>query len=83
MRQLTPGAGDFYEIRIDAVADPTPPILEPTDEPPPSIEREFNSLVRSMEELSAREAMDQVHRRLTIHLCLNCYRQWIENPAGS
>jgi hypothetical protein len=32
--------------------------------------------------LSAQEAMDQVYRRLTIHLCATCFRSWIESPAG-
>jgi len=25
--------------------------------------------------------MDQVYRKVIIHLCSACYRQWIENPA--
>jgi hypothetical protein len=36
-----------------------------------------------MKDVSEREALDQVYRRLTIHLCTACYRQWIENPAGA
>ena len=35
-----------------------------------------------MRDLSEQELIDQVYRRLTIHLCEPCYRQWIENPAG-
>jgi hypothetical protein len=31
--------------------------------------------------MSERELMDQVFRRLTIHLCGTCYRQWIEDPT--
>jgi len=26
--------------------------------------------------------MDQVYRRMTIHLCRKCYIVWIENPSG-
>ena len=82
LRGLTPGAGDFYQVRIEAIADPTPPILEPTELNAQELRREIDSLVHDMEELSAREAMDQVHRAVTIHLCLRCYRRWIENPSG-
>ena len=27
-------------------------------------------------------AMDEVRRRLVLHLCGPCYRQWIEDPTG-
>ena len=83
LRGLLPGSGDFYQVTIEAVADPAPPILEPTELNAQELRRELDSLVHDMEELSAREAMDQVHRAVTIHLCRRCYARWIENPAGS
>ena len=33
--------------------------------------------------MSERELLDQVHRRLVLHLCGPCYGQWIEDPVGS
>jgi hypothetical protein len=78
---LTPGEGDFYVVRIEAFADPTPPDLSGADadfDPGAEIDR----LIERMRDMGERELMDQVHRRLTIHLCGRCYRQWIENPAG-
>lgn len=83
LRQLTPGNGDFYEVQIAAIADPAPPNLDQVDTSPEQLTRELDALVHSMEDLSPREAMDQVHREVVIHLCLTCYRRWIENPAGS
>lgn len=82
LRELTPGVGDFYVIRIDAVADPSPPVLEPSDLGRGDLADEMRELIRDMENMSAREAMDQVARGLTIHLCRRCYVVWIENPAG-
>jgi hypothetical protein len=35
-----------------------------------------------MDGVTAQEALDQVYRRLVIHLCGPCYRNWIENPTG-
>jgi hypothetical protein len=35
-----------------------------------------------MADVSAREALEQVYRRLVIHLCNACYARWIENPAS-
>ncbi len=78
---LTPGAGNFWVIRIDAVADPTPPEFTPKDLQR-DVRGEFARLVRQMHDCSAREAMDQVHRQMVIHLCNRCYTDWIENPAG-
>lgn len=79
--ELHPGRGDFYIIRVEALADPTPPDLSAEDlhrDHREQIER----LVRAMRELSERELMDQVYRRFTFHLCGTCYRDWVENPAG-
>jgi hypothetical protein len=38
--------------------------------------------IAAIENMSEREAMDQVFRRLTIYMCGPCYRQWIEDPTG-
>jgi len=78
--ELEPGRGDFYLIRIEAVADPTPPTITKED-----LERdhaaEIDRLFKATAELSDQEAMDQVYRRLTIHLCGACYSRWIEDPT--
>ena len=60
---------------------PTPPVVTEEDIAG-DLRQEIERLIAQMEGLSEREAMDQVHRRLTLHLCGPCYRQWIENPAG-
>jgi hypothetical protein len=81
--ELTPGDGSFYVVTIDAVADPSGPNVP--GEPPTTeqLRREIDALMRQLRDTSPREAMDQVHRRLTMHLCGPCYRVWIENPAGA
>jgi len=79
--QLTPGEGNFYVVRILAVADPHPPDIDENDLEI-DIETEVHQLIEEMHDLSAQELNDQVFRRLTIHLCATCYADWIENPAG-
>ncbi len=81
MIRLHPGRGNFYVVRIEAVADPTPPEFTEEDLQRDS-RQEFERLVAELEMLSEREAMDQVYRRLTIFLCARCYPSWIENPAS-
>jgi hypothetical protein len=78
--ELTPGKGDFYVVRIEAMADPTPPSFSAEDlgrDPRAEIER----LIDQMRDLSEQELMDQVYRRLFLHLCGPCYRRWIEDPV--
>ena len=81
LKVLEPGRGDFYEVTIDAVADPSPPIIEPGD-----LRRDLSSdwreIVTQLRDTSPQEALDQVYRRVVIHLCNGCFREWIENPAG-
>jgi hypothetical protein len=78
--ELKPGAGNFYVVRIEALADPTPPVFSEEDlqrDPRAEIER----LIEQMRGLSEQELVDQVFRRLFLYLCGPCYRQWIENPV--
>lgn len=78
--ELTPGKGDFFVIRIEAVADPSPPILDDEDLNR-DVQSDYERLLESMRDLSAQEAMDQVYRRVTLYLCQTCYSQWIEDPV--
>ncbi len=79
--ELHPGSGEFHVVRIEAFADPSPPVIEgPGSEH--DHRRAMERLAEQLGELLPQEAMDQVYRRLTICLCAACYRQWIENPAG-
>jgi hypothetical protein len=79
--ELHPGSGDFYQVTIEAVADPTPPEFT-TEDLAGDIRARIEELLARMKGLSEQEAMDQVYRRLVIYLCGPCYRKWIENPTG-
>jgi hypothetical protein len=78
--ELTPGKGDFYLVRIEAVADPTPPSFSEEDLQHDA-RAEIERLIDEMRGLSEQELVDQVYRRLILHLCGPCYRQWIEAPV--
>ena len=81
LTRLHPGRGDLFVVKIEAVADPSPPEFTAEDLARDH-RQELARLVAHLETLSAQEAMDQVFRRLTIFLCNACYLEWIENPAG-
>jgi len=79
--ELRPGSGNFYRIFIEAMADPTAPVI--AEENPEEIRRQIDELIAQMQDISAQEAMDQVYRPLVLYLCGKCYRRWIENPTGA
>jgi len=78
--ELIPGQGNFYIVRIEAFADPTPADITAEDLQR-DLRAEIERLLKQMESSSQQELMDQVHRKLLIHLCRPCYASWIENPA--
>src|SRR5688500_2286028 len=82
LRTVALGRGECYVVQIEAVADPTPPELTTSDLARRDLSSEWRDLVAELRKLSPQEAQDQVHRRMVIHLCNACYREWIENPAG-
>ncbi len=77
---MRPGEGNFYVARIEAFADPTPPNLTEADLAV-DIDEIIEQILEEIRYMSEAELMDQVYRRLTIHLCGACYAEWIENPA--
>ena len=77
---LVLGRGSAWVVRIEAFADPTPPDLS-AEHAGGNLAEEINELVDAASDLSERELMDQVYRRLVLHLCGPCYRRWIEQPV--
>jgi hypothetical protein len=79
---LTPGRGEFYVVRIEAVADPSPPFFSAEDLAR-DVRRDIERLIARLGDLTEQEAKDQVYRRLVLYLCVPCYRRWIEDPTRS
>lgn len=79
---MAPGRSHFYVVRIEAVADPTPPKMASSDLAA-SFSQQFEKVLEQVRGMSERELMDQVYRRLVIHLCGKCFGEWIEDPAGN
>jgi len=77
---LIPGQDLLYVVRIEAFADPTPQDIT-EDDLEADIEEAIEKTIEQLRQMSEVEMMDQVYRRLTIHLCPSCYAKWIENPA--
>jgi hypothetical protein len=81
-RELHPGRGELYVVSALAVADPYPPVFTEEDLAL-DVGAEIRRLTRQLSGLDARQARDQVYRRLVFHLCLPCYERWMDEPAGS
>jgi hypothetical protein len=80
LKSLQAGRGEFYLVTIDAVADPTPPAFD-EGELKRDLRPDWRAIVAELQDVSSQEALDQVYRRVVIHLCNACFRTWIENPA--
>jgi hypothetical protein len=80
-RSIHPGRGDYYLVRIDAVADPAPPVLTAEDLAC-DVGAEMERLLERMRGMTEQELEEQVARRLIVRLCVPCYRGWIANPLG-
>jgi hypothetical protein len=79
---LEAGRGNFYVVRIEGIADPSPPILE-AEVSRGQVTREIDRLLRRISKMTEQELNDQVFRRVILHLCGPCYRVWVENPTGT
>src|SRR4051812_11897366 len=77
--QLCPGSGGCYRVTIEAVADPAPQVL--SEQEAVDIRQQIEKLLARLQDVSEREALDEVHRRLVLYLCTPCYRNWIEDPV--
>ena len=80
-RVLTPGRGELYVVRIEALADPYPPDLTQEDLEG-DVSDQIEGLIERLSRQTEREMEEQVARRLVLHFCVPCYRRWIEEPAG-
>ena len=74
--------GAYYVVKVEAVADPTPPAFTEADRGR-DVGEEIDRLIARMRDMTEQELMDQVYRRLVLYLCTPCYRLWIENPTGT
>jgi len=79
-RAVRRGEGEFYVVRVEAFADPSPP-GDLGEASSAAQAADIEALIASMSDLSERELMDQVYRKMTFILCNACYVEWIENPA--
>src|SRR3982751_5109870 len=67
-REVYPGRGDYYLVRIDAVADPEPPVFTEEDLDQ-DVGAEIERLIRRMKGLGEEQLERQVHRQKAIYLC--------------
>jgi hypothetical protein len=75
------GGPVFYVVKIEAFAAPDEPEIT-IDDLDRDFDEELRRILEQSKDLSERELMDQVYRRMVIHLCPRCYRIWIEDPVG-
>lgn len=80
-REVVPGEAEFFVVRIEAFADPTPPEITEADLRRDH-RRELEALLDRLRGLSERQALEQVYRRCNLVLCNRCCDEWFSQlPA--
>lgn len=79
-KALRPGSGNYYQVTIEAIADPAPPQFSPEDLTA-DLRQKIEQLLQQMRDVSEQEAMAQVYLRRELLLCASCCRRWIEHPV--
>jgi hypothetical protein len=79
--ELRPGSGNYYQVTIEAIADPTPPSFSPEDLAG-DLRQKIERLLAQLQDVSEQEAMEQVYLRRRLFLCAPCCRHWIEHPVA-
>lgn len=72
----------FYVVRIDVFADPAVPPMTSEELAAFDFDFSFKHLIEEMENLSAEELQDQVHRLFEHRICAACQPKFLANPLG-
>lgn len=81
-QELPEGRGAFFEIRVEVVADPTPPFLDVELEEQ-EICSQYKQLIVELEQVGPLDALNQVVRRRIWSLCNRCVESWLDDPFGN
>jgi hypothetical protein len=68
-KEVHPGRGDYYLARINAIADPQPPVITQEDLDQ-DVGAEIERLIRIMKNMSEQQLERQVFRQKAIYLCV-------------
>ena len=71
-----------YIVRIDVFADPSVPPVSAEQLAATDFDAELESLLKEMEQFTADDLQDQVHRRFEYRVCRPCQVRFLANPLG-
>ena len=71
-----------YVVRIDVFADPSMPPTSAEELASADFDQTYNELLEQMQNMTAQDLQDGVHRRFEFRLCPACQRRFLANPLG-
>ena len=79
-RPIAPHA--HYIVRIDVFADPSLPAVSAEEVEALDLAGTMEALLKEMEQFTADDLQDQVHRRFEYRICPGCQHHFLANPLG-
>src|SRR5436305_11918621 len=73
---------ESFIVRIDVYADPTLPQISSEELAAIDSSTEMANLLEQMQEMSADDLQDGVHRAFEYRLCAACHKNFLANPLG-
>src|SRR5438105_12295874 len=71
-----------YVVKIDVYADPSMPPLDTAELAEQDPEQTMADLMAELQQYTADDLQDQVHRRFEYRICRECQMNFIANPLG-
>jgi hypothetical protein len=72
----------YYVVRIEVFADPSMPPTSATELASIDFDAAVSELLDEMEQMTAEELQDQVHRHFEFKICPVCQPLFLANPLG-
>lgn len=74
--------GEGYIVKIEVFADPQLPPMTMDQINAADLNSSLADLNQQIQNMSAEDLQDGVHRSFTHHLCARCHKTYLANPLG-
>lgn len=73
---------ESFVLKMDLYADPSMPPMTSEQIASADLDQALSEVLKDVQELTAEELQDGVHRHFDFRLCPTCHKQFLRNPLG-